>query len=386
MPQPTVCGLRTCHDELVDIAFVTPWDVTDPDSWSGTIAPMYAALSRHADVVPVCTGDIPPSPVDRFLERGIGRLTDRTYSPHHAVLSSRRRGRAVAERVRATGADVVVAVAASTDIVYARLPQPVVQVGDTTFAALLGFYPIVDQLHPLAVRQALRVDRAARRATHSFAMMTDWAVRALLREGVPADRAHTVPFGPSVQPPAWPIRDPHEELALLLVASDWERKGGPAALAAVERARAAGHRVTLTAVGNLPSLPCWVDARGRVPRHTLPDLYLEHDVLLELATANTAGMTLTDAAAFGLPVIATDVGGVPTIVRHGETGLLVRPGAPCVDDAVAAIATLADPGRRRALSAGARAHHEALLNWDTWAARLLELCRCSHPVTLTDHE
>ncbi|NYJ76344.1 glycosyltransferase [Allobranchiibius huperziae] len=361
------------------IAFVSPWDVTDADAWSGTIAPMYAALSRHASVTPVWTGDIPLAPADRLLERGIGRLTERTYSPHHAVLSSRRRGKTVAERVAATGADLVVAVAASTDIVYARMPQPVIQVGDTTFAALLGFYPIVDQLHPLAVRQALRVDRDARRATHSFAMMTDWAVRALLREGVPADRAHTVPFGPSVQPRTLAPREPDDELSLLLVASDWARKGGPAALAAVQQARAAGHRVSLTAVGNLPPLPDWVDARGRAPRHTLPDLYLQHDVLLELATANTAGMTLTDAAAYGLPAIATDVGGVSTIVRDGETGLLVRPGEPCVADAVGAIASLADGDRWRSLSAGARAHHEASLNWDAWATRLLELASIAVP-------
>lgn len=362
-----------CHDDAVKIAFVTPWEVEDPNAWSGAIAPMHTALSRSAEVAVVGTADIRPARIDHLLERGIGRLTNRTYSPHHAVLSSRQRGAVVAKRVAATGADLVLAVSASTDIAYARLPQPVVQVGDTTFAALMGLYPMVQQLHPLSTRQALRVDRDAAHATRCFAMMTEWAVRSLVDEGVSADRAHSVPFGPSVQPRFLATRQPHAELALLLVASDWERKGGPAALAAVERAKIAGHRVRLTAVGNLPQLPDWVDARGRVPRHALADLYQEHDVLLELATANTAGMTLTDAAAFGLPVIATDVGGVSTIVRDGETGILVRPGEHNIADAVAAIATLSDAGRWRAMSAASRKRHETLLNWDSWTGRLLQV-------------
>jgi glycosyltransferase involved in cell wall biosynthesis len=61
-----------------------------------------------------------------------------------------------------------------------------------------------------------------------------------------------------------------------------------------------------------------------------------------------------EAAAAGCCVIAARHGGLPEIVRHGTTGLLVAPGDP--EDLARAIRTLADaPGRRAELGAAARA-------------------------------
>jgi glycosyltransferase involved in cell wall biosynthesis len=56
---------------------------------------------------------------------------------------------------------------------------------------------------------------------------------------------------------------------------------------------------------------------------------------------------------FGLPVIATPVGGIPDFVHAGENGLLVPPGD--VDALARAITTLGqDPGLRARLGTSAR--------------------------------
>jgi glycosyltransferase involved in cell wall biosynthesis len=60
-----------------------------------------------------------------------------------------------------------------------------------------------------------------------------------------------------------------------------------------------------------------------------------------------------EALACGVPVVATPVGGVPEIVDHGATGLLVEPGRPeALADALEAL--LRDPDRRRTMGAEGR--------------------------------
>jgi glycosyltransferase involved in cell wall biosynthesis len=61
-------------------------------------------------------------------------------------------------------------------------------------------------------------------------------------------------------------------------------------------------------------------------RNDVPDLMAALDVLVLPSLNEGMGRVLVEAAAAGTPVIASKVGGVPDIVRDGETGFLVAPG------------------------------------------------------------
>lgn len=65
-----------------------------------------------------------------------------------------------------------------------------------------------------------------------------------------------------------------------------------------------------------------VDLRGRVEPDRMGRVYLEHDVLVHLSRVETFGLTCVEAAAVGLPVLATACGGPEdTLVVHAALGL-----------------------------------------------------------------
>nr|WP_198545461.1 MULTISPECIES: glycosyltransferase family 4 protein [Amycolatopsis] len=105
----------------------------------------------------------------------------------------------------------------------------------------------------------------------------------------------------------------------------------------------------------------------------LEDAYRRADLLVLPSHAETYGMVVTEALARGIPVLASDVGGVPDALGRapdGERpGLLVPPG-----DAAALGAALRswrdDPDLRKRLRAAAAARARTLEGWAAAAARL----------------
>ncbi len=61
-------------------------------------------------------------------------------------------------------------------------------------------------------------------------------------------------------------------------------------------------------------------------RRDLPVVYADLDVVALTSRNEGLPTTLVEAMAAGRPVVATRVGGVPTLVTHGETGLLAASG------------------------------------------------------------
>ncbi len=73
--------------------------------------------------------------------------------------------------------------------------------------------------------------------------------------------------------------------------------------------------------------------------------------------------SILEAMRAGLPVVATDVGGVSESVAHGETGRLVPPGRPG-ELAGALEGLLASPDLRRSMGRAGRARYEERFTFD----------------------
>jgi glycosyltransferase involved in cell wall biosynthesis len=117
-----------------------------------------------------------------------------------------------------------------------------------------------------------------------------------------------------------------------------------------------------------------LDARVRLAgfRVDLPELMPGLDVVAHPAEREGLGLALLEAASSGVPVAAFAAGGVPDVIEHGRTGLLVTAG----DGAAlrgALDRLLADEAERARLGAAARALVEQRFTLDRMVAAHLAL-------------
>jgi D-inositol-3-phosphate glycosyltransferase len=66
------------------------------------------------------------------------------------------------------------------------------------------------------------------------------------------------------------------------------------------------------------------------PHHLLSTWYRAADVVLVPSRSESCGLVALEAAACGIPVVASAVGGLRTLVDHGRTGFLVEGRDPLV--------------------------------------------------------
>jgi phosphatidyl-myo-inositol dimannoside synthase len=109
---------------------------------------------------------------------------------------------------------------------------------------------------------------------------------------------------------------------------------------------------------------------GKVAKEELRALYHRADLLVHTATADPTavegfGLVILEAAACGLPALATRVDAIPEVVRDGITGILTEDGE--LDDIAGRLAAvIQEPSLARGMSAGCKAH-AAAFTWERCA-------------------
>jgi glycogen synthase len=287
----------------------------------------------------------------------------------------------------------------TVDVVHAHQGEDLATLPLALVAAWRHDSPLVVTLH-CSVRHTLTgrsfrarllrtvggwVERVALRRADAVVALTDRSAAAVRADGVPAERVHTIPSG--FDPALFAQRRP-DVLARVTpprigyVGRLAPQKRADVLVAAFGRMR---ERASLVVVGDGPDralvgrLVQESPARERIAvtgfvAHTaVPAVLWSLDVLVLPSAYEEMGSVLTEAMAAGLPVVASDVGGIPEVVDEGVTGLLVPP--LDVDALAEALDRLiADPGLRERLSAGACRRADDY-SWPRLAARVVLVYR-----------
>jgi glycosyltransferase involved in cell wall biosynthesis len=123
-----------------------------------------------------------------------------------------------------------------------------------------------------------------------------------------------------------------------------------------------------------PSIRERVEVLGPQPLAAIPALRRRAALTLVGSRYENAPLAVVEALAFGSPLVASDAGGIPELVRPGETGLLFRSG-DAADFAAKVDAVLAMPDRGASLGAAGRRDYEARLTIQAVAEQTAEYYR-----------
>jgi glycosyltransferase involved in cell wall biosynthesis len=238
--------------------------------------------------------------------------------------------------------------------------------------------PLVTDLDPHHDASAARSERAVLRAAAGVVVTSEWTRQQILtRYAIPPGRVHVAQPGVDrVATPARPVRG-----HLICVGVLGRHKGQDLLVEAL--AGLADRDWHCVLAGSLERDPGFVgQLQTRITRlgydhrirlsgvltgAELSRAYSTADLLVAPSRSETYGMTVTEALAHGLPVIAAAVGGLPEALGFTADG--TRPGQliPPGDPAALAAALgewLGDERHRHRLRAAARQRRSTLRGWE----------------------
>lgn len=365
----------------MNIAFLSSADPTNIRSWSGTLYYIYRSLEKdhtltwlgrreYAEIAAFhCANQDPDTPF---------------CGEHYAPLF----GKILSDRLEEGFYDLVVC----RDyyfLAYLVTDLPVIYIGDTTFRLFNPYMRITD---PDFIRLAEELEqRSIRKATH-LVYASGWAKESAVRDyHAEAGKVSVIEFGANLEGiPACPELSPGAVCRLLFIGRNWQMKGGPKLLETFRELQRQGVACSLSIVGSVPAEEIadpairvypFVDKSTEEGRALFGRLLAEAHFLVAPTLFDCFGIVYCEAAAYGVPVLTADVGGVGQVVCEGENGFLLPPDAPASAYAARIRELFEDRERYGKLRAQSRLHFERRLNWDAWRERMNGLM-----ARLTDEE
>jgi starch synthase len=203
--------------------------------------------------------------------------------------------------------------------------------------------------------------------------------------GTPAAKIHVIPIGAYDLYRTWLSADVQEqEQTVLFFGRIWEYKGLQHLIEAepLITSQVPGARIVIAGQGEpfekyeqmMVNRDRFVVHNTYIPARLIARLFQEASVVALPYVEASQSAVLAIACAFGKPVVATAVGGIPEVVDHGETGYLVPPRDP-ESLAEAIVALLRDPDLRKRMGRRALEKAASELSWSNIARKTMQVYR-----------
>lgn len=360
------------------VALLAPFDPMSSGTWSGTPLAMVTALrDAGIDLTPVAAF----SKFTKLFTTAISKGTRGKISLRWNRSFVRLASWSARRKLRDGNYHVILAVACSPVSALMRGWPGVVHISDATPALLRSNYASIKALHPAIQRAAEEAELSSFQTCSAIHYPSQWASTSAIEDyDIDPSRIWVIPWGANAVSKK-DFRQRRYEggaVKLLFIGVDWDRKGGEILLQCSRLLQAQGVVVFTDIVGVSESaarspIPDGTTFYGRLDhqqesqRELMERLFEQATVFVLPTRAEALGIVFAEAASRGIPSIAYAVGGVPTVVDSGKTGVLLPVEATAEDFAHEIMALLQSSERYADMSAAAIQKYNTELNWCAWA-------------------
>lgn len=314
--------------------WVSPYRPDERGGWKSTQANLLQALETHLGpafrIAPV-------SVPEEFWGKWISRIHRKLGIPRRFTYYSESRLAAFAEAVHAQlsqSKSSPVVFLGALPFVKCKPETPYYIYVDGAFFIHYREYNRDHSHDKNDIQRIIDAEAAFMRGAAAVWCSSKWLTDRITHEySLPAGHAQCVGIGPDKVPtPAGPTR---YDNFLVMIAADFERKGGRLAVESIAEARKLGIDLHIKFIGAQPpddvlDLPfvewCgWLNLTDDADRRRFASILSQAGALILLSRTDLTPLVIPEAACFSKATIATDVGGIPEMIKDGQTGWLIRP-------------------------------------------------------------
>jgi len=373
------------------IGFASRYDPRDKKTWSGIGFFTLQQLQKSGDV------EIFQYPLPKWLQewhttqksinrRWFKKNTATEFLNSYAKYFSRK----LTADLKRRPVDVLFVMASSQMIAYVKTDTPIIYMTDATFQQLQGYYHTFNNLAAYNIRRGIALDKKAFQNASHCMLTSQWCAQSAIQNyGIAENKISVVHMGANLDEiPARKQIDfepKSHRCNLLFLAVEWERKGGDIALDTYRQLKQKGISTHLQIIGCVPpqdlsgekdvSVIPFLNKNKKEDFHRLHEILLQTDFLLLPTRAECSAIVGNEAAAYGIPSITTNTGGIGDCVQDGITGFTLPLSATATDFANILISLLNDKDKQKLLKLAARNHFETEMNWDKWGSRFFEIAQ-----------
>lgn len=379
------------------VGFISLYDPNKLGALSGVVHSSFQALvSTGLDVVPI----LAESPVlhsksiwcrmIRKLTHRLQPFTEYLLAPldyRRTISQAMRHKQCVEEQINKGQFDVFVCVFANSALYGLNTTLPIIYSTDATASLLTSTYEYYRRKSKGFKKALYEMECCAFDQANFLALPSNRTIQSAVKDyGFSKHQIRLVPFGANVVPDSLEVVNPREPtegtIQLTVVGKDPLRKRVQFCIDIAHCLQQMGYDAHLNYIGApflSASRSSLVTCYGPLKLSKIEDRTLHKTILskthffLMPSSAEMYGIAAAEAAHFACPSLVSDVGGLPTVVLDGKTGLVFPLEASPKDYARGIVGFCNDPKRYREMSLAAQKRAQTSLTWEAWGNSVASL-------------